>query len=80
MTLLAGSSYSQNEQGERLRATIKGKVIETSKHLDDHHDNAIEKINFHLDIEKGRTEAIMSYVQMYVHHYNKEQHEDLYKF
>ena len=34
----------KNEQGERLRATIKRKVIETSRHLDDQHDNAIEKI------------------------------------
>ena len=43
----------KNEQGERLRATIKRKVIETSKHLDDQHDNAIEKINFHLDVGQG---------------------------
>ena len=52
----------KNEQGERLRATIKRKVIETSKLLDNQHDNAIDKINFHLDVRKGRTEAIMSYV------------------
>ena len=39
-----------NEQGERLRATIKRKVIETSKLLDNQHDNAIDKINFHLDV------------------------------
>ena len=32
----------QNEQGERLRATIKRKVIETSKLLDNQHDNAID--------------------------------------
>ena len=31
-----------NEQGERLRATIKRKVIETSKLLDNQHDNAID--------------------------------------
>ena len=43
----------KNEQGERLRATIKRKVIEASKHLDDQHDNAIEKINFHLDVGQG---------------------------
>ena len=30
----------KNEQGERLRATIKRKVIETSKLLDNQHDNA----------------------------------------
>ena len=35
----------KNEQGERLRATIKRKVIETSKLLDDQHDNTIDKIN-----------------------------------
>ena len=39
----------KNEQGERLRATIKRKVIETSKLQDNQHDNAIDKINFHLD-------------------------------
>ena len=56
----------KNEQGERLRATIKRKGIETSKHLDDQHDNAIEKINFHLDVGQGRAEAIMSYIQMFL--------------
>ena len=70
----------KNEQGERLRATIKRKVIETSKHLDDQHDNAIEKINFHLDVGQGRDEAIMSYVQILDHLDHQEQHEDLYKF
>ena len=69
-----------NEQGERLRATIKRKVIETSKHLDDQHDNAIEKINFHLDVEQGRAEAIVSYVQILDHLDYQEQHEDLNKF
>ena len=43
----------KNEQGERLRATIKRKVIETSKLLDNQHDNAIDKINFHLDVGQG---------------------------
>ena len=43
----------KNEQGERLRATIKRKVIETSKLLDDQHDNAIDKINIHLDVGGG---------------------------
>ena len=70
----------KNEQGERLRATIKRKVIETSKHLDDQHDNAIEKINFHLDVGQGRSEATMSYVQILDHLDHQEQHEDLYKF
>ena len=69
----------KNEQGERLRATIKRKVIETSKDLDDQHDNAIEKINFYLDVGQGRAEAIMSYVILDdLDH--QEQQEDLYKF
>ena len=67
----------KNEQGERLRATIKRKVIETSKLLDDQHDNAIEKINFHLDVGQGRAEAIMSYVQILDHLDQQEQQEDL---
>ena len=71
---------TQNEQGERLRATIKRKVIETSKHLDDQHDNAIKKINFHLDVGKGRSKAIMSYVQILDHLDQQEQRDDLYKF
>ena len=54
----------KNKQGERLRATIKRKVIETSKLLDNQHDNAIDMINFHLDVGQGRAEAIMSYVQI----------------
>ena len=69
-----------NEQGERLRATIKRKVIETSKLLDDQHDNAIDKINFHLDVGQGSAEAIMSYVQFLYHLGQQEQQEDLYKF
>ena len=70
----------KNEQGERLRATIKRKVTETSKLLDDQHDNAIDKINFHLDVGQGRAEAIMSYVQILDHLDHQEQQEDLYKF
>ena len=70
----------KNEQGERLRATIKRKVIETSKHLDDQHDNAIKKINFHLDVGRGRAKAIMSHVQFLDHLDDQEQQEDLYKF
>ena len=70
----------KNEQGERLGATIKRKVIETSKLLDDQHDNAIDKINFHLDVGQGRAEAIMSYVQILDHLDQQEQQEDLYKF
>ena len=49
----------KNEQGERLRDTIKRKVIEMSKLLDNQHDNAIDKINIHLDVGQGRAEAIM---------------------
>ena len=71
---------AKNEQGESLRATIKRKVIETSKLLDDQHDNAIDKINFHLDVGQGRAEAIMSYVQILDHLDQQEQQEDLYKF
>ena len=48
--------------------------------MDDQHDNAIEKINFHLDVGQGRAEAITSYVQILDHLDHKEQHEDLYKF
>ena len=59
---------------------MKRKVIETSKLLDDQHDNAIDKINFHLDFGQGRAEAIMSYVQILDHHDQQEQQEDLYKF
>ena len=70
----------KNEQVERLRATMKRKVIETSKHLDDQHDNAIEKINFHLDVGQGRAEAIMYYVQILDHLDHQEQHDDLYNF
>ena len=81
MILLVEPSYSQkNEQGERLRATIKIKVIETSKLLDDQHDSAIDKINFHLDVGQGRAEDIMSYVQNMDYLDHQEQHEDLYKF
>ena len=62
------------------RATIKRNVIETSKLLDDQHDNAIDEINFHLDVGQGRAETIMSYVQILDHLDQQEQQEDLYKF
>ena len=80
MILLAGPSYSQRMNKERLRATIKRKVIETSKLLDNQHDNAIDKISFHLDVGQGRAETIMSYVQILDHLDHQEQQEDLYKF
>ena len=70
----------KNEQGERLRATITRKVIETSKLLDNQHDNAIDKINFQLDVGQGSSEAIMSFVQILDHLDQQEQQEDLYKF
>ena len=70
----------KNEQGERLRATIKRKVIETSKLPDIQHYNAIDNINFHLDVGQWRAEAIMSYVQILDHLDQQEQQEDLYKF
>ena len=68
----------KNEQGEKLRATIKRKVIETSKLLDNQHDKAIDKINFHLDVGQGRAKA-MSYVQILDHLDHQEQQDDLYK-
>ena len=71
----------KNEQGGRLRPTIKRKVIETSKLLDNRHDNAvIDKINFHHDVGQGRAEAIMSYVQILDQLDHQEQQEDFYKF
>ena len=54
--------------------------IETSKLLDNQHENAIDKINFHLDVGQGRAKAIMSYVQILNHLDHQEQQEDLYKF
>ena len=56
------------------------KVIETSKHLDDQHDNAIEKTNSDLDVGQGRADAIKSYVQILDHLDHQEQQKDLYKF
>ena len=70
----------KNEQGERLRTTIMRKVIETSKLLDNQHDNATDKINFHLDVGLGRAETIMPYVQILDHLDHQEQQEDLYKY
>ena len=69
----------KNEQGERLRATMKRKVIETSKLLNNQHDNAIDKINFHFNVGQGRAEAIISYVPILDHLDQQEQQEDLYK-
>ena len=65
----------KNEQGEMLRATIKRKVIETSKLLDNHYDEAIDKINFYLDVGQGRADAIMLYVQILDHLDQQEEQE-----
>ena len=54
--------------------------METSKLLDNQHDDEIKKINFHLDVGQGRSEAIMSYVQILDHRDQQEKHDDLYKF
>ena len=56
------------------------KILDHLKHLDDQHDNAIEKINFHLDVGQVRAEAIMSYVQILDHLDHQGEHDDRYKF
>ena len=68
------------EQGERLRATIKRKVIETSKLLDDQHNNGIEKTNFHLDVLQGRADVACLMLKFLDHLDHQKQQEGLYKF
>ena len=53
--------------------------METSKLLDNQYDNAIDKIDFQLDVGQGRAEAIMSYVQILDNLDQQEQQEDLNK-
>ena len=72
MILLAGPPYSERMNKEKsLR-----KVIKTSKLLDNQHENAIDKINFHLDVGQGRAEPIMSYVEILDHLDHQEQKEN----
>ena len=52
----------QNAQGERLRATIKRKALETSKHLDDQYYSVIKKINLHLHFGQGQCKAIKNFI------------------
>ncbi|KAL7580569.1 hypothetical protein ACA910_003691 [Epithemia clementina (nom. ined.)] len=67
-----------DENGEKLRATVKQKVVEQIEQED---GELCEKINFLLDIGLGRAEAIISYNQLLDHVERSEQEADgIFKF
>ena len=53
-----------NQKGERHRASIKQKVIEISDKLDEYQNTMVDNINFLLDVGKGRSQDIISYIQL----------------
>ena len=53
-----------NQKGERHRASIKQKVIEISKKLDEDQNAVVDIINFLLDVGQGRSQTIISYNQV----------------
>ena len=53
-----------NQKGERHRASIKQKVIEISKKLDEDQNAVVDNINFLLDVGQGRSQAILYYDQV----------------
>ena len=70
-----------NQKGECHQALIKQKVIELSDHLDSTHDKNGNKINLLLDVGQGRSQAIMSYNQLFNYLIKGQQEDDsLYKF
>ena len=70
-----------NQKGERLRASIKQKVIEISERIDENQTAVVDKINFLLDVGQGRSQAIISYNQI-LNYLEKDNQEDdsLYNF
>ena len=70
-----------NQKGERHRASIKQKVIETSEKLDGDQNAVFDNINFLLDVGHGRSQTIYSYKQVLNYHEKDNQEDDsLYKF
>jgi hypothetical protein len=77
---LIGRTFLLNpdENGERLRATVKKKIIEQ---LDEENESLAEKIDFLLDVGEGRSESIISYNQLLDHLEQSNYEEDgLFKF
>ena len=54
-----------NQKGEGHRASIQQKVIEISQKLDEDQNNVVDNINFLLDVGQGRSQAIISYNQVF---------------
>ena len=69
-----------NQKGEGCRASIKQKVIEISEKLDVDQNAVVDNINFLLDVDQGRSQAIISYNQVlnYLEKANQED-DSLYK-
>ena len=70
-----------NKKGERHRASIKQKVKEISDKLDEDQNTMVDNINFLLDVGQGRSQAIISYIQVlnYLENDNQED-QSIYKF
>ena len=70
-----------NQKGERHRALIKQKVTEISDKLDEDQNTMVDNINFLLDVDQERSQAIISYNQVLNYLEKKNQaDESLYKF
>ena len=63
-----------NQKGERHRASIKQKVKGISDKLDEDQNTMVDNINFLLDVGQGRSQAIISYIQVlnYLENDNQE--------
>ena len=70
-----------NQKSERYRASIKQKVMEISEKHDTDQHTVMDKVNFILDVDHGRSQAIISYNQVlnYLEKANQED-DSLYKF
>ena len=69
-----------NQKCERHRASIKQKIIEISPKLDEDHTAMVDNVNFLLDVGQGRSQAIISYIEV-LNYLEKENQDDemLYK-
>ena len=81
--VLIGRTFllSPNQKAERHKASIKQKVIEISEKLDADQNAVVDNINFLLDVGQGRSQVIISYIQVlnYLEQDNQED-DSLYKF
>ena len=65
-----------NLMGERHRTSSRQKVIEISEKLDEDQNAVVDNINFLFDVGQGRSQAIISYNQVWNYLEQDNQEDD----